>query len=149
MRKLTRFLLITIAAVFVTAACSAPTGAIDYDPHRVTGDDALWAIPNRLFYDLDERNGEFDRNTDLQVFTSVRGAIQLVPIHLPQIFIVENPGTSGERRMALDSNGRYLFRTPGIKHVEIHYRGMMTWYAVEVRGRLFSSDDDFANIIWF
>ena len=148
MRKLTRFLLITITAVFVTAACFSPVGYIDTG-RPGTGDDALWAVPNLILYDLDERNGQFDRNTDLQVFNSDRGAIRVVPTHRAHIFIVENPGTPGERRMALDSNGRYLFRTPGRKNVEIHYRGMMTWYGIEVRGVLFSNEDDFANIIWF
>ena len=145
--KLSGYLLISIAACLL-AACFSPLGTIDGSSY-VTGDDALWAVPNRILYDLDERNGEFDSNTDLQVFVSVRGVIRVVPVHQAQIFIIENPGTGSERRMALDSNGRYLFRTPGRKNVEIHHMGMMTWYAIEVRGILFSDDDDSVNIIWF
>jgi len=157
MNKLNRLsgFIIVIAAAFFAAACSSPFGAVDGETGRggvTEGDDALWAVPNRILYELDERNGEFNRNTDLQVFTSNRGAIQIVPVHLAQIFIIENPGLINESRVPLNSNGRYLFLRPGRKHVEINHRGMTTWYAVEVRGTdygLGGNGGGGFDIIWF
>ena len=146
--RLSGFLLI-LAAAFIAAACSAPVGVID-NPGKVSGDDALWAVPNRILYDLDERNCEFDSNNDLQVFASNKGAVQVVPINQVQIYIVENPNSPSPNKVLINNNGKYLFRSPGRKNVEIYYREMSTWYSVEVKGStLGSSDDDFTNIIWF
>ena len=148
LNKLSGFLLIA-AAVLVTAACSAPVGAIDGGSNRVSGDDALWAVPSRLFYDMDAHNGEFDRRTDLQVFFSDKGIIRVVPLEQAQIYIIENPRTP-EIKHPINGSGKYLFLRAGRKNIEINYNGLTTWYSVEVRGITFgSSDDDFTNIIWF
>jgi len=148
LKKLSGFLLLA-AAVFVTAACSVPVGAIDGGPGMIGGDDALWAVPNRLFYDLDAHNGEFDRSTDLQVFYSDRGIIRVVPLEEAQIYIIENPQIP-DNKIPINGSGKYLFLRSGRKNIEIHYKGLTTWYTVEVRGITFgSSDDDFTNIIWF
>lgn len=148
MRKLFG-LLIILTASFAVAACFAPTGSIDGGRGK-SGDDALWAVPNRILYDLDAVNGEFDSATDLQVFISDRGAVGVVPIKKAQLYIVENPGNTSERKYAINGDGKYLFRSPGRKQVEVEYNGMDTRYSVEVRGTTFGGDDDdFTHIIWF
>jgi len=107
-------------------------------------------VPNRILYDLDRNNGEFDRSTDLQVFVSDRGAIGVVPVENAQINIIENPGSIAQSRFPLRPDGTYLFLRPGRKLVEVAYNNMVTRYSIEVRGTDFGGgDDDFTDIIWF
>lgn len=145
-------LMIIIAAACTAAACFSPVGTIDTRRGSSDGDDALWAVPNRIIYDLNPIEGVFDRNTDLQVFLSDKGDVFIVPVSKTELYIVEDPGYASERKIFLNGNGRYVFQKAGRKQVEIHYNEMICYYSVEVRAVPFGEGDDgegFFEIIWY
>ena len=152
-KTLSGFLVIA-AAVFVTAACTPPIGAIDADGSGGSakpGDDALWAVPKRQIYDLNGTgNDTFDRSKDLQLFLSDKGAIAVIPIDEAEISIIENAGLISATPYPI-YNGKYVFIQPGRKLVEVSYNGLTTAYSIEVHGLGYSGGEgsDFMGVIWF
>lgn len=152
-KKLSGFLAIAAAAL-IAAACSSPVGTINGSGSNGSrsGDDALWAVPNRIIYDIGGNgngngNSAFNRSTDLQIFLSDKGVIEIVPVRDAEINIIENPGRTPENKRPV-TNTVYYFQSSGRKQVEINYNGMTTRYSVEVEGLSFNDDSGSLEIIW-
>lgn len=145
MKNLFRLLIIIVAAC-VAAACSSPVGAIDGSGGRGRGDDALWVVPSRVIYDTNG-NGLFNRSTDLQIFASNKGSVEVVPVNAALISIQENPSDPATKRQI---NGTYQFTSSGRKVVEVTYSGKTANYSVDVRGTGIGGGDGggFTDIIW-
>ena len=121
MNGLSRFLAVTIAVIAVSG-CAPPIGNIDGSGER------LVAVPSRVSYDV---NDLFLRREHLKVFTSYRGAMQLVSIDLVTIGIAEDPDQPDVQTI-VPPDGVYPFTSPGRKLVIITYNKLSTRYWIEV-----------------
>jgi len=124
-RRICLFIVIVVAVTAVS--CAPPIG--NNGGSGSGPNDSLWAIPNRVAYDFNEL---FYRNSDLQVFTTSRGAVQHIPTTEVEIGIAENPEYPDDVEfIALDEN--YSLTTKGRKLVVIRYGGAEAHYSIEVR----------------
>ena len=151
-------LLIVLFSLGVFFACSSPIGTVD----ARRGGELLWTVPSRQIYNLEVLGEDrFNRENDLQVFTSIRGLVELVPSGDVEIYIVENPWAEDPEPIPVNGNGNgngngnrsgngngngnengngnggaglYLFETAGRKVVIVNYMNLETHYSIEVLG---------------
>ena len=119
MRLLQLLLLIT-----VFAGCTAPVGFIGGS----TALDDLWAIPNRVVYQV---NNAFRRGQDVSVFLSHQGRVTPLPIEDVTIQIDKDPFSDPEVLDLID-NGEYPLTTAGRKIIVVTYKGLEARYSIEV-----------------
>ena len=149
MSNLYRFLILIFACTI--AACGLPAGTIGG-----SAIDELLAVPHRVVYDV---NDLFIRSEDLTVFALSRGNLQLVPIQLVEIEIIDNPDWPSGNTHIVPPDEFFPFTEAGRKLVIIRYGALSETYSVEVRsggggnggnGGNGGDDDDgpAINIVW-
>jgi hypothetical protein len=158
-RSLTKHLsglfIIGIAAC-VLSGCAPPIGFVGgsgsgygNDNGADSGFDALWIIPNRLFY---EKGDYFNVVEDLQIFTSDSGLTrQVSPAETGVTITISEISSFGDpKNPTLVGPAPYVFSLPGIYFIEVGYNSKKARYTVEVRGYYVESGDgsDFIDIIW-
>ena len=155
--KIMRKLLFVLLPLVAIPGCSSPIGTIDASIGNGDGE-LLWAVPNLQIYNMDSLGEDrFDRESDLQIFTSFRGTVEAVPDHHADIFIVENPWAENPEYIPVNGNGNgngygngngsrngngngnggggvHLFESTGRKVVIINFLDMETYYSIEVLG---------------
>jgi hypothetical protein len=142
-------------AVCVLSSCAPPIGSIDGlgggGKGVNSGFDALWVIPNRLFY---EKGDIFNQADDLQIFTSDSGLVRQVDPSEPDVTItiyeISSFGDPINPTPVGPAPPYYTFPLPGIYFIEVGYNSKKARYTVEVRGYYVEPGDgsNFINIIW-
>ena len=160
-------LLIVMFSLVVISGCSSPTGTIDV---RNGNGDLLWAVPNRQIYNLDNIGEDrFNRESDLQIFTSFRGMVENVPDYYVDIFVVEDPSAEDPEFIPVNGNGNgngnrsrngngsggagiHLFESAGRKVIVVNFMDMETHYSIEVLGNGYNGSGGSGsgvNINWY
>ena len=133
MNTLLRVCTVTIAS-FALAACtpigSTFTNGVNYDD--------FWTVPRRQTYNLGD---SFNRNSDLWVFVSNKGAVESISSKKVEISLITNPDSSAAPdvinmlgRSSLDDTYRLTDSTAGTgrKLVVVTYGGNTAEYSIEV-----------------
>jgi len=128
------FLLVCCIAAGITVGCAPPIGSVGSSGGGA--EDLLWTVPKRIVYNVGD---EFDRNNDLQVFTSYRGVVEPVPIDqveisIFEIGIIEAPELPDP--VPIPVNVNYPLKTKGRNLIEVEYEGMPARYSIDVRDPL-------------
>jgi len=124
-RRICFFIVIVVAVS--TVGCAPPIGSVGSSGSVFH--DALWANPNRVVYELYDR---FQRNSDLRVFVSYRGAVQIIPTEEVMISIDEDPDNPDVEPIVLEDED-YPLQTPGRKLVIVRYGDDEDYYSIDVR----------------
>jgi hypothetical protein len=133
------------------AGCAPPIGTLNGGNGYGIDMDAMWIIPNRLLYELE--NDFFDREYDLRIFLAENGTVKEIDPSDDDVTIevFEYDSFLGGRKNPRTVILRYIgFEAPGRNDIEVTYKGKSAHYSVEVRGVPLNREDgsEFLDIIW-